>query len=105
MLSSSEDIPSELLYQGFVSAIAPFIALSSYCYFGNAVTTSMEDIAGVAYNLDWPAYPMRLKKNLILVMMRSQRSFYFSGLGLIDCSMESLAVVRFLNLVQTPQLC
>lgn len=61
---------------------------SAFCYFANLVTDRVSMLSDSVYDLNWFDQPMEMQKYIILMMARSQERVYFSGFGLISCSME-----------------
>lgn len=61
---------------------------SFFCYFANLVTDRILMLRDSVYGLNWSDQPMEMQKFVILMMARTQERVYFSGLGLISCSLE-----------------
>lgn len=59
-----------------------------FCYFANSVTNTIGSIGDIAYNSNWYDFPPNVQKHIMLVIARSQDSVYFSGLGLVRCTLE-----------------
>lgn len=73
------------------------IAISNifvYCYFGQKVTTKFGQIANEAYASQWYNYPLNEQKALMLMMIRAQRPFYFTGYFISSCSLPTFKAVR-----------
>lgn len=69
------------------------IWLTSFCYFANTVTDRIASIGDIAYDSNWIDYPLNLQKFITVIVTRSQRPVYFSGLNLVPCTMETYGKV------------
>lgn len=65
------------------------------CFFATVVTNRIKSLGQTAYQSNWYDYPAELRKFIIFIVARSQEPAYFTGLNLIDCSLEVLGKVRF----------
>lgn len=74
----------------FSSMCWPFF----FCYYATLVATRISHIGDVAYDLDWFNYPPEFQKYFILIIARSHQSMYFTGFGLIVCTLEIFGNVR-----------
>lgn len=52
-------------------------------------TTAIKGIRDVAYSFDWCQYPLDLRKYFILIMSRSQKPLYFTGFGMVRCTLQT----------------
>lgn len=66
---------------------------SLYCYFGSIATERIASIADIVYAANWYDYTPELRKHIILIVARSQEPVYFTGLGLIHCTVETFGKV------------
>lgn len=66
---------------------------SLYCYHATKVTARVSLMGDTIYDLDWFEYPIKLQKLIVLTIARSQKPGKFSGLDLIDCTLEALTKV------------
>lgn len=81
-----------MIFQSFVSLIVAFSNLFVYCYFGQKINSKFAEVADASYALLWHQHPLNVQKYTILMLMRSQRPFFFTGY-FIYCSLETLKVV------------
>lgn len=65
-------------------------------YSGNSATLNLHHIGDIVYNSKWYEYPPSLRKNLILIMARSQNFSYFTGYQIIRCTLEVFMKVNSL---------
>lgn len=73
--------------------IAHSTVLFIFCYCGNRVTDSFEQISVAAYNSIWYMYPMEMRKKLPTIIQMAEKPIYITGLSLIVCSLETFKVV------------
>ncbi|KAJ6636171.1 Odorant receptor 45b, partial [Pseudolycoriella hygida] len=66
-----------------------------YCYYGQRITDQACRLSDSVYQLKWYNYPTKFQKYFQLIMLRSQNSFFFSGMGFVYCSLESFTDVIF----------
>lgn len=69
---------------------------SFFCTFANKVTDQIADIGDSAYETNWYLFSPTLKKFVWLIINRSQDPVYFTGLGLVNCTLEVFGNVRSL---------
>lgn len=91
-LQSSFDIVN-IAYNGFCM-MCSLIWPSIFCYFGTHITDRLLLIALIMYESKWYYYPLELQKFVILVIARSQKPAYFTGLNLIRCTLEIFGKVN-----------
>lgn len=60
-----------------------------YCYYGENLTLKTLNIAVAAYNSKWYIATYRAMRGCRLLIFYSQQEIYFSGYGLIFCSMKT----------------
>lgn len=72
------------------SLMWPFL----FCYFANLATDCVAAIGYVAYSLNWFEHPVEMQKYLLLIVARSHERVHFTGLHLIECSIEVFGKVR-----------
>lgn len=65
----------------------------TYCYFSEAITTKSFGIGADTYDLLWNEMTMQQQKATMLIIGKSQQEFRLTGLGLVDCSMETFLSV------------
>lgn len=67
-----------------------------FCYYANNATLDSFEIADIVYDSPWYRYPNLKDRDLLrLWMRRAQKPFFFEGLGLIRCSMETFLMVIY----------
>lgn len=82
------------LLGSFVVLVFMFI----YCYVSECITTDLMEIGDAFYNTPWYRLPVKQQKLMVLPILRAQREFRLSGLGLIDCSLATfVSVIAFLS--------
>lgn len=67
----------------------PFI----FCYYANITTDRISYISDSVYDLNWYDYPSKQQKYMILIINRSNKSIFFSGLNLVRCTLETFGKV------------
>lgn len=77
------------MYEMFSIVVETFI----YCHLSDQATTHLLNVEDIFYDCVWYMLPVKQQKLFILPMQRAQRQFYFSGLGMVDCSLETFAKV------------
>lgn len=71
-----------------ICVICYLIWSSLFCYHGNLAADRVSSVGSSAYNSNWFHLPVEMQKFMTLIIARSQNPVYFTGLGLIDCTME-----------------
>lgn len=74
----------------FCSLMWPFMV----CYFATYVTDRISSIGQIVYNSNWEDLTPKMRTNLLLVIVRSQKPMYFTGFDLILCTLETFGTVR-----------
>lgn len=69
-----------------------------YCAFSENLTYDFCTTGEIFYNLLWYQFSIKLQKLYVLPLLRSQREFRLSGLGIIECSLRVLASVNIICL-------
>lgn len=67
-----------------------------YCYFGDQLKENALEVANYVYFTCWYKLSTNQRKMLLIMMMRSQKEVIISADGLLDMSLNSFYVVRFL---------
>lgn len=67
-----------------------------FCNYSSLVTDRTTFIGTVAYNMNWIDFPLKLQKNIVLIIRSSQDRVQFTGLNLVNCSLEVFGNVRVL---------
>lgn len=72
-----------------ISAMSSIIAILPYCYYSTIITNRLQQIADdIYYNSLWYKLPSKFKKYHILSIAAAQRPRFFTGYGIINCSVE-----------------
>lgn len=79
--------PSSLLFDVSCMLCALFWPIF-LCHFATHTTDRVSSIGDVVYSSNWFEYPAELQKYTILTISRSQQPIYFTGLGLVNCTLE-----------------
>lgn len=64
-----------------------------FCFYSNRIIDRISDIGTTTYDLNWFNFPTHLQKYITLIVARSQQPIYFTGLGLIYCTIENFGMV------------
>lgn len=78
---------SYMLLQSIMTTTAILVIIFVFCFSGNMVTSDAQLIAMYAYDSLWYLYPIKLRKYIIFVIMRSQLPFYFTGFHMTACTL------------------
>lgn len=54
----------------------------------------------VYYETDWLRYPHSIRKHVVFVLMRSQKSFYFTGYQIFSCTLATFTTVTIVTVFQ-----
>lgn len=81
-----------MIFQCMVALCVVITNIFVYCYFGQQVTSKFAEVHPVIYEMHWHEYPVDLQKYLILMLMRSQRTFSFKGY-MTTCSLATFKAV------------
>lgn len=76
-----------------------------HCHYATLITEQIEDVGFSAYDSNWFDLPMDIQKYIILIIMRSQEELYFTGLGMIYCTVETLGKVRVMKQKNKNKMC
>lgn len=87
--------PQPELYISFNSVCINILVVYADCYYSNMVTESTSQIANDAYNCSWYTYSTRARKPIALIIQQSQTIFYYTGLGLMQCSLPTFSMVIY----------
>lgn len=93
-LQSSDFISYDTLISTYIMVIV-IVVTFVYCHLSSQTTTYLLSVNDIIYDCDWFMLPMKQQKLIILPMQRSQRAFYFNGLGLVNCSSMTFLSVGF----------
>lgn len=64
-----------------------------FCIFANITTDRIASIGDSAFNANWIDFPPDLRKYIIMIIMRSNDKVYFTGLGIVRCTLAVFAEV------------
>lgn len=64
-----------------------------FCFYANTVTDKILLVGDDAFDLDWYDFPPKLQKYIILIIARSKKPVFFSGLGMIRSTLETFGKV------------
>lgn len=73
----------------FVTLVSAFI----YCHLSEGMTTKINDIDLIFYNVAWYELAISRQKSFIFIIRRTQNEFQLTGLGLVDCSLRVFTAV------------
>lgn len=81
-----------------VSAISVEFAITttgtlSFCYLSTRVSYKLLDLGDISYNSMWYKYPANYQKYVLNLVMFAQKPQYFTGFGVVNCTLELFAVV------------
>nr|QZH55114.1 odorant receptor 18 [Achelura yunnanensis] len=82
-----KDLALLLPFLGFLSA--GLMQIYFLCYYGDLIMRSSELISEALYNSQWYSGNIRIKKELILMMMRSQKPCRLTAFGFADVDLET----------------
>lgn len=64
-----------------------------YCYFGEMATGNFEEMADQLYETNWPDFPVKFKKSIIVMIGNMQRNYYYHGFGLVNMDLAFFITV------------
>lgn len=64
-----------------------------YCYYGSRVTAKPKQLAQCFYDTPWFTLPIDHQKKIGLMIAYGQLEIYYSGYGIIKCSLETFSHV------------
>lgn len=70
----------------------------AYCFLSNRVTSRLLEVGDAFYGCAWYALAPDQQMLFFAIIQRSQRDMCFSGLGIIECTLESFSSVMLLRL-------
>lgn len=74
----------------FVLTILAFV----YCYYGNRVTSRPIQLAQSVYETPWYLLSVRRQKRINMMIRHGEYELYYSGYGIVTCSLETFRLVR-----------
>lgn len=57
----------------------------------------MASTGRVVFESNWYSHPIEIQKYVILIIARSQQPTYFTGIGVLDCTLETFGKVEFIS--------
>lgn len=67
-----------------------------YSYFSDTMTANSYKIGDATYNSVWNRMSVEQQKAIMLIIRRSQKKIRLTGLGMVDCSLETfLKVIKY----------
>lgn len=77
-----------------------------FCHFANSATDEIARLGFTAYNSNWYDWPNDIRKYIPLVIIRSREPVYFSGLGIVRCTLQVFGdVSKFWDLFDFNRFC
>lgn len=92
-LDFQSDFEPATFVMDFLGILCSLMWPSIFCYFADLTTDRVLKIGDTVYDLNWFDQPVEMQKYVTLMIARSQERIYFSGLGLITCSLEAFGKV------------
>lgn len=77
----------------FVNISWQFILWYNFCRLAENVTNQATKVIDNVYDIDWIVMSKEEKAALVFMMTRSKLNFYFTCLGVYDCSLEIFSTV------------
>lgn len=65
-----------------------------FCYHSSLVTIRMGQVAEIAYSMPWYTFSMDSQKCVTMMIQRSNQHFGYSGLGILQCDLQTLSMVN-----------
>lgn len=84
------------LFQTIAASLAATLQITYFSFFGDLVMSNLLNVSFTAYmETDWYNYPPEVRRQFVLIMIRSQKILVFKGFGLdvIRCSRENFTNV------------
>lgn len=84
------------LFQTIAASLAAIVQIAYFSFFGDMVMTNLLKVSLTVYmETDWYNYPPDVRRQFIVIMLRSQKIFIFKGFGLdvVRCSRENFTNV------------
>lgn len=87
----------QLLIARFVFMSYPLIWGFLFSYYADETTEKMASIGKIAFASNWYYCPTNVQKYMLFIIARSQKPAKFTGLRMLDCSLEVFKNVSTLN--------
>lgn len=89
---------SRLFSMGFFVLLAGIminiVSTYIYCFFAENVTQKLGATGDIFYEYLWYELPLKQRLAFAVPIHRAQKEFHFTGLGLVDCSLEVFTTVE-----------
>lgn len=88
------------LFQTIAASLAAFLQIIYFSFFGDLIMTNLLTVSITVYmETDWYNYPPNVRRQLLFVMLRSQKMFIFKGFGLdfVRCSRDNFTNVSIMR--------
>lgn len=93
LLEFQSDFEPATFIMDFLGILCSLMWPSIFCYFADWTTERISKMGDTVYGFNWFDQPVKMQKFMILMIARSQERIYFSGLGLVTCSLEAFGKV------------
>lgn len=60
-----------------------------YCFFGKLTTESFSKMADSLFNSNWQKFPIKLQKDLVLLIGNMQKPLHYHGFGIVVLNLET----------------
>lgn len=64
------------------------------CHFVTGLTWKALSVANIIYDTPWYELPKSQQNAVSIILQRAQKPFYLSGMGILDCSLETYLNVK-----------
>lgn len=81
-----------------LAVIAALLWPFTYCYFANITTDRIASFAEDIYGSNWYEFPLEFHQYIILIIARSKKPCYFTGLNFVRATLETFGIVWTRNL-------
>lgn len=71
----------------------PLILLGLTFFMGQRIHTNAMSLNDAIYQTHWPGYPLSVRRYVVLMMLRSQQSYYLSAYGIMQLHLENFVQV------------
>jgi 7tm Odorant receptor len=91
--SSIQENPSDFIYfLGFAAVMLSKISIPHY--YGQQIISKSEEIVNALYEAAWYEKDGKQRKNLVLMMIRNQKTLKINVKGFYDLDLKNLGLVR-----------
>lgn len=84
------------------AALDAFMTMLLICYASTKISTDLFGISEIIYQSSWYEYSEPSKKLLLVMMMKTQNPFCFTGFGFVNSTLETFVAVS-IKLLQQPK--